>query len=85
MRSLFTAMLDTRIRTRREIELPFGWGPAVHLMEPRLVYTGVTNASQSDNPLFIPRPRTLQERVRQFEERLHRIQEAERMGRPFRE
>jgi lipopolysaccharide assembly outer membrane protein LptD (OstA) len=66
-RSLFTAMLDTRIRLRREVDLPFGQGRGVHLMEPRLVYTGVTNASQSDNPLFIPRPRTLQERIRQFE------------------
>jgi hypothetical protein len=60
-------MLDTRIRLRREVDLPFGQGSGVHLMEPRLVYTGVTSASQSDNPLFIPRPRTLQERIRQFE------------------
>jgi lipopolysaccharide assembly outer membrane protein LptD (OstA) len=67
MRSLFTAMLDTRIRTRREIELPFGWGPAVHLMEPRLVYTGITNASQDDNPLFVPAAAQPQERIRQFE------------------
>jgi hypothetical protein len=34
MRSLFTAMIDARIRTRREVELPFGPGKAVHLMEP---------------------------------------------------
>ncbi len=67
MRSLFTAMLDTRIRTRREIELPFGLGPAVHLMEPRLVYTGITNASQNDNPLFVPAAAQPQERIRQFE------------------
>ena len=67
MRSLFTAMLDTRIRTRREIELPFGLGPAVHLMEPRLVYTGITNASQRDNPLFVPTAAQPQQRIRQFE------------------
>lgn len=67
MRSLFTAMLDTRIRTRREIELPFGLGPAVHLMEPRLVYTGVTHASQDNNPLFVPAAAQPQDRIRQFE------------------
>jgi len=67
MRSLFTAMLDTRIRTRREIELPFGLGPAVHLMEPRLVYTGVTHASQNDNPLFVPAAAQPQQRIRQFQ------------------
>jgi len=66
-RSLFTAMLDSRIRLRRELDLPFGRGKAVHLMEPRLVYTGVTSASQSDNPLFIPRTGEPQERIRQFE------------------
>jgi len=66
-RSLFTAMLDTRVRMRRSIELPFGLGSAVHLMEPRLVYTGVTSASQSDNPLFVPRAWPEQQRIRQFE------------------
>jgi lipopolysaccharide assembly outer membrane protein LptD (OstA) len=67
MRSLFTAMLDTRIRTRREIELPFRLGPAVHVMEPRMVYTGITHAGQNDNPLFVPTAAQPQERVRQFE------------------
>jgi lipopolysaccharide assembly outer membrane protein LptD (OstA) len=67
VRSLFTAMLDARIRTRREVELPFGLGRAVHLMEPRLVYTGVTSASQRDNPLFVPAAAQPQERIRQFE------------------
>jgi lipopolysaccharide assembly outer membrane protein LptD (OstA) len=36
-------------------------------MEPRLVYTGVTSASQDHNPLFIPQPKVFQERIRQFE------------------
>ncbi len=36
-------------------------------MEPRLVYTGVTNASQDDNPLFVPAAAQPQERIRQFE------------------
>ena len=36
-------------------------------MEPRLAYTGITNASQSDNPLFVPAGAQPQERVRQFE------------------
>jgi lipopolysaccharide assembly outer membrane protein LptD (OstA) len=67
MRSLFTAMLDARIRARRELELPFGLGRAVHLMEPRLAYTGVTSASQNDNPLFVPRAVPPQWRIRQFE------------------
>jgi lipopolysaccharide assembly outer membrane protein LptD (OstA) len=66
-RSLFTAMLDTRIRMRREVDFPFGQGRGVHLMEPRLVYTGVTSASQDDNPLFVPEPRVFQKRIRQFE------------------
>jgi lipopolysaccharide assembly outer membrane protein LptD (OstA) len=36
-------------------------------MEPRLVYTGVTHASQGDNPLFVPTAAQPQERIRQFE------------------
>jgi lipopolysaccharide assembly outer membrane protein LptD (OstA) len=67
MRNLFTAMLDARIRTRREFELPFGLGPAAHVMEPRFVYTGVTDASQEGNPLFVPTAAQPQDRVRQFE------------------
>jgi hypothetical protein len=66
-RGLFTAMLDTRIRLRREVDLPFGLGRAVHLMEPRLAYTGVSSASQGGNPLFVPRPLVTQQRIRQFE------------------
>jgi lipopolysaccharide assembly outer membrane protein LptD (OstA) len=66
-RNLFTAMLDARIRTRREFELPFGLGKAVHLMEPRLAYTAVTSVSQDDNPLFVPAAAQPQERIRQLE------------------
>ena len=66
-RGLFTAMLDTRMRLRRGVDLPFDLGRAVHLMEPRLVYTGVTSTSQGDNPLFVPRPGVAQQRIRQFE------------------
>jgi lipopolysaccharide assembly outer membrane protein LptD (OstA) len=52
---------------RRDVNLPFGQGWGVHLMEPRLVYTGVTSASQDDDPLFVPQPNPFQDRIRQFE------------------
>jgi lipopolysaccharide assembly outer membrane protein LptD (OstA) len=65
-RSLFTAQIDARARLRRVIDLPWA-GRAVHLMEPRLAYTGITSDSQRGNPLFIPRPGVMQKRVRQLD------------------
>jgi lipopolysaccharide assembly outer membrane protein LptD (OstA) len=65
-RNLFTAQIDMRARLRRVIDLPWA-GRAVHLMEPRLAYTGITSDSQRGNPLFIPRPAVLQKRVRQLD------------------
>lgn len=69
-RNLFTALLDVRTRLRREIALPRWLGdgqPAVHLMEPRFVYSMVEGGSQSGNPMFIPRPFVQNERLRLLE------------------
>ncbi len=66
-RHLATAMLDLRTRLRRELELPFGAGPATHLLEPRLAWTGITDASQDGNPLLVPSGAVQQERIRQLE------------------
>ncbi len=66
-RHLGTAMVDLRSRLRRELTLPFGAGAATHLLEPRLAWTGITDASQDDNPLLVPRGAVLQERIRQLE------------------
>jgi lipopolysaccharide assembly outer membrane protein LptD (OstA) len=66
-RHLGTAQLDLRTRLRRQLELPFGAGPATHLLEPRLAWTGITDVSQDDNPLLVPRGAVLQERIRQLE------------------
>jgi lipopolysaccharide assembly outer membrane protein LptD (OstA) len=66
-RHLGTAQLDARTRLRRQLELPFGGGPATHLLEPRLAWTGITDVSQDGNPLLVPRTAVLQERIRQLE------------------
>jgi len=65
-RHLLTGLLDVRARLRKDVDLP-GGGRGVHILEPRLVYTGVLRDDQSRNPLFITRPRVLQERVRQLD------------------
>lgn len=66
-RQLATGLLDIRTRLEREISLPFGWGKALHVLEPRVVWTGISQASQGGDPLFIPRPDVLQERLRQLD------------------
>jgi hypothetical protein len=66
-RHLGTALVDLRARLRRALELPFGAGRATHLLEPRLAWTGMTDVSQSRNPLFVPQAAVLQERIRQLE------------------
>jgi lipopolysaccharide assembly outer membrane protein LptD (OstA) len=65
-RHLMTGLLDVRARLRKNIDLP-GGGRGVHVLEPRLVYTGVLQDSQRENPLLVPRARILQERVRQLD------------------
>jgi lipopolysaccharide assembly outer membrane protein LptD (OstA) len=65
-RNLLTAQVDVRTRMERTYDLPFGLGPALHLLEPRLQYTGVTSDSQSDNPLFTPTSTVTQQRQRQL-------------------
>lgn len=66
-RQLATGMLDVRTRLEGRFQLPFGMGKAFHVLEPRLVWTGITRQSQSGDPLFIPRPDVLQERLRQLD------------------
>lgn len=65
-RSLFTGRLDLRARLRKVVELPFGFGPALHLIEPKLSYLAVTKLHQSGNPLLVPRTAVPQDRVRQL-------------------
>ncbi len=69
-RNLFTALLDVRTRLRRELQLPswlYDGSPTVHLMEPRFVYTMIEGSGQGGHPLFIPRPRVQNERLRLLE------------------
>jgi lipopolysaccharide assembly outer membrane protein LptD (OstA) len=66
-RHLGTALVELRTRLLRRLALPFGGGSATHLLEPRLAWTSVTDASQDTNPLFVPRSSVLQERLRQLE------------------
>jgi lipopolysaccharide assembly outer membrane protein LptD (OstA) len=66
-RHLGTALIELRTRLRRGLVLPFGGGRATHLLEPRLAWTSVTDASQDTNPLLVPRSSVLQERLRQLE------------------
>jgi lipopolysaccharide assembly outer membrane protein LptD (OstA) len=65
-RHLGTAQVDLRTRLRRGLDMPW-LGRATHLLEPRLAWTGITDVSQDDNPLFVPRGEVLQERIRQLE------------------
>lgn len=66
-RHLLTGLLDMRARLRKDIALP-GGRQGVHILEPRLVYTGILRDDKQDqNPLFITRPNVLQERVRQLD------------------
>ena len=41
-------------------------GDVLHILEPRMQYTGVTHANQSDNPLFTPQTTPLQQRLREL-------------------
>jgi len=66
-RHLGTGLLELRTRLRRALELPFGDERATHLFEPRLAWTSITDTSQDENPLFVPRSAVLQERLRQLE------------------
>ena len=62
-----TAHLDVRSRLRKTIDLPFGIGRAVHLVEPRFQWAAIFGDEDDDLPLFVPRPLVAQERVRQLE------------------
>jgi lipopolysaccharide assembly outer membrane protein LptD (OstA) len=64
-RHLMTGLLDVSSQFNRELDI--GGRRALHLFEPRVTYTGVLNVSQDNNPLFVPRSRVLQERIRALE------------------
>jgi lipopolysaccharide assembly outer membrane protein LptD (OstA) len=66
-RHLGTGLVELRTRLRRALELPFEGGRATHLLEPRLAWTSITDSSQDEHPLFVPRSSVLQERLRQLE------------------
>ena len=66
-RNLGTAQVALSTRLRRALELPFGAGRATHLLEPTLSWIGITNVSQDENPLLVPRSVVLQDRLRQLE------------------
>jgi len=70
MRNLVTGNFDVRARFRRTLPLPFTNARATHLLEPRLGFVWIEqlgNASQADNPLFVPRSAILQARLRALE------------------
>lgn len=63
-RNLLTGALDLRLRLRRAAGGDgAGWS---HVLEPRLAWSGLLRVDQQNHPLFTPRPRVLQERLRQF-------------------
>lgn len=61
-RGFATANVELRTRLRRR----FG-DSVTHLMEPRFGYALVTDTSQSDNPLFVPRAAVEQRRLRELD------------------
>lgn len=79
MRHLFTGLLDVRTRLRRKLDLP-GLGETAHLLEPRIVWSGVSSASQEGEPLFVPETAVPQERLRQLSLRNVTRDPADRIG-----
>jgi lipopolysaccharide assembly outer membrane protein LptD (OstA) len=65
-RNLFSAQVDVRTRLRRALALPFGLGNALHILEPRVAWTALTDTSQDGNPLFTPQTDLLQQRLREL-------------------
>ncbi len=61
-RGMFTGRIDARTRLQRSL------GRLVtHIVEPRVGYAVVTSPGQTGHPLFVPRTRVPQDRLRQFE------------------
>jgi lipopolysaccharide assembly outer membrane protein LptD (OstA) len=65
-RNLFSAQVDVRTRLRRSLALPFGMGNTLHVLEPHVKWTALTDTSQEDNPLFTPQGDPLQQRLREL-------------------
>ena len=55
-----------RTRLRRSLALPFGMGNTLHVLEPHVKWTALTDTSQEDNPLFTPQGDPLQQRLREL-------------------
>jgi lipopolysaccharide assembly outer membrane protein LptD (OstA) len=66
-RSLFTGRVDVKTKFRGSMALPFGLPEATHVVEPFVGWVGVSNASQGDNPLFVPETAVPQQRLRLLE------------------
>jgi hypothetical protein len=60
-RGFFTGLAELRTSLRRD------FGDAVHVLEPGLSWTLISDARQGGNPLFVPATAVPQERVRQLE------------------
>jgi lipopolysaccharide assembly outer membrane protein LptD (OstA) len=60
-RTLYTARGDLRTLFGRSFAV--GTVPLQHIMEPRVAFAAVFAPDQSDNPLFIPEPRRLEQRL----------------------
>jgi len=65
-RNLFTGRLDVRSRARGELKLPFGMGPATHLIEPHASWIALRGDEDDDNPFLVPNTAVPQDRVRQL-------------------
>jgi lipopolysaccharide assembly outer membrane protein LptD (OstA) len=65
LRSLVTGQVDLRTRLRRPLDV-LG-RRLLHVLEPRLAWTVISNTDQDGNPLFVPATAVEQERVRQLD------------------
>jgi lipopolysaccharide assembly outer membrane protein LptD (OstA) len=65
LRSLVTGQVDLRTRLRRPLDV-FGRN-LLHVVEPRVGWTVISNTDQDGNPLFVPATAVEQDRVRQLD------------------
>jgi len=80
LRNLLTARGSMRTRLQREIPWFFRSDTADHIVEPFLGYAVVSDASQNDNPLWVPRTAVPQKRLRHIEPSNLLLDPADRIG-----
>lgn len=80
VRNLLIARGSVRTRLEREIPWFFRSDSADHVIEPFLGYAVVSDASQDDNPLFVPRTTVPQKRLRHIEPSNLLLDPADRIG-----